>query len=165
MTCETCPNSAAWHRRQLEHLESTIGPRAAQDFEQAHPEAEESVDGFDPRHPRAIEHEDGWHAEYVDVDCPTCREESAQLGMTETLPEPQYETRTDQTIRESGVTVDPRDRSVLAQQATRAANMNGGRYSDELRSELRTYEYAGRDGYLKLVDEGNRVARTLGYVR
>ena len=191
MSCITCPKSDAWHRSQLENLESTIGPRAAQDFEQAHPEGDEGA--YDERHPRAIEHEDGWHAEYVDADCPTCREESAQLGMSDKLPELErwsgshpnhphgscdrctdddpgvrptpYVNSTDRVIAESGVDVDPRDRSVIAQAAGRETNMTGGRYSDALRAQLATYARLGRDGFLQLHDESTRVAQQLGYVR
>jgi hypothetical protein len=36
--CLTCDRDAAWHRRQIEHLESTVGPRAVYEFEAAHPE-------------------------------------------------------------------------------------------------------------------------------
>lgn len=160
----------------MDHLEETIGPRAAQDFEQAHPETDDvdeletPVDPFDTDAGligrKYVKRVAELEAEGMTTSDAQAAADAELIAIDEQTPvEPAYESRTDQTIRESGVDVDPRDRSVLAQQATRAANMNGGRYSDELRSELRTYEYAGRDQYLKLVDEGNRVARTLGYVR
>ena len=42
MACLTCPNSDGWHRRRIENLEETIGPIAAQEFEQDHPEKEDN---------------------------------------------------------------------------------------------------------------------------
>ena len=38
MTCQTCPRSAAWHRRQIAQLESELGPEAGLRFESEHPE-------------------------------------------------------------------------------------------------------------------------------
>jgi hypothetical protein len=41
MACINCDRSDSWHRSQIENLEYTIGPVAAQEFEQDHPEADE----------------------------------------------------------------------------------------------------------------------------
>lgn len=46
MSCAVCTYDDAWHRRQMEHLDNEIGPMAAYEFEQRHPEEEEESDIF-----------------------------------------------------------------------------------------------------------------------
>jgi hypothetical protein len=50
--CQTCDRDLAWHRHKVENLEETIGPIAAQEFEQDHPEVEggiaEDTESYEP---------------------------------------------------------------------------------------------------------------------
>jgi hypothetical protein len=43
--CQSCDKPAAWHRRQVEYLEQTIGPEAGLRFESEHPEADDDEEG------------------------------------------------------------------------------------------------------------------------
>jgi hypothetical protein len=46
--CQTCDRDLAWHRHKVENLEETIGPIAAQEFEQDHPEVEGGISDEQP---------------------------------------------------------------------------------------------------------------------
>jgi deferrochelatase/peroxidase EfeB len=78
MSCHTCPNTDAWHRRQYDQIETTVGRGAAESFESEHEEvtSDELIE----------EHELGEHDADNDLDCPTCRAELIELGMAHLLP-------------------------------------------------------------------------------
>lgn len=74
MACLNCRNSDKWHRDTANYIEGTIGPRAAMDFEQEHPENEDDVDEI------VVRHEAGEHYDGPVMDCPPCVREWVSLG-------------------------------------------------------------------------------------
>jgi len=70
--------------------------------------------------------------------------------------------RAEQVFAEYG-SVPEEDRPTLLLAANRASNMIGGRFSDNLRSEITHYQQMGRDRYLKLDQQAATTLRELGY--
>ena len=102
--CLACPFDDGWHRRSIERLMDTIGPRAADDFEQDHPFGDRNAvdpdvdangqmtnltghsmftaDGHDLSE-LVREHDRREHAEDVFADCPKCSDEWSAITARE----------------------------------------------------------------------------------